>query len=138
MNIWEGVKQLGLKYKKTNIIKSFVCLLLKSSFLLKKTKEKDFLKINRDFIKISIHQIDNRPKFSFTSSQLFAFCKMNILHWSGLWNSMLLIGSVIIGSVGRWVGGRLVGGSANKWSLVGWSLVGIIHLLIGIDIMLPV
>ena len=52
----------------------------KSSFLLKKTKDKYFLKINRDFRKISIHQIDNKPKYSFLSSQLFAFCKMNILH----------------------------------------------------------
>ena len=138
MNIWEGVKQLGLKCKKKNEHISFVCFLQKSSFLLYKTKDKDFLKINRDFIKISTHHIDNLPKYSFTSSQLFAFCKMNILHWSSLWNSMLLVGSVIIGSVGQWVGGRLVGGSANKWSLVGWSLVGIIHLLIGIDIMLPV
>ena len=65
--------------KKMNVIISSLCLLQKSSFLLKKTKDKDFLKINRDFIKISIHQIDNRLKYSFTSSQLFAFYKMNIL-----------------------------------------------------------
>ena len=63
-----------------NIIKFSVCHLQKSSFLLKKTKDKDFMKINRDFIKISIHQIDNRPKYCFTPFQLFAFCKMNILH----------------------------------------------------------
>ena len=80
MNIWEGVTQLGLKCDKRNIIKSSVCLLQKSSFLLKKTKDKDVMKINRDFLKVSIHQIDNRPKYSFTSSQLFAFCKMNLLH----------------------------------------------------------
>ena len=80
MNIWEGVKQLGLKCKKMNIVKSSVCTLQKSSFLLNKTKEKDFIKINRDFTKIPIHQIDTRPKYSFTSSQLFGFCKMNLLH----------------------------------------------------------
>ena len=80
MNICEEVKQLVLKCKKMNIVKSSVCPLQKSSFLLKKTKDKDFMKINRDFIKISIYQIDNRPKCSFTSSQLFAFCKMNLLH----------------------------------------------------------
>ena len=28
------------------------------------------MKINKDFIKIFIHQIDNRPNYSFTSSQL--------------------------------------------------------------------
>ena len=63
-----------------NIVKSFVCPLQKSSFLLKKTKNKDFMKINRNFIKISIHQTDNRPKYSFSYSQLFAFFKMNIFH----------------------------------------------------------
>ena len=53
-----------------NVIKSSLCLLQKSSFLLKKTKDKDFMKINKDFIKIFIHQIDNRPNNSFTSSWL--------------------------------------------------------------------
>ena len=70
MNVWEGVKESGLKCKKTNIIKSSACLLQKSSFLLKKTEDKDFTKTNKDFIMILIHQIDNRPKYSFTSSQL--------------------------------------------------------------------
>ena len=107
-----------------NLVKSSVCTLQKSSFLLNKTKEKDFIKINRDFTKIPIHQIDNRPKYNFTSSQLFAFCKMNLLHWSSLWNKILSTGSVIIGSVGQWVGGRLVGGSVSKWSVVGWSVAG--------------
>ena len=45
-----------------NIVKSSVCLLQKSSFLLKVIKDKDFIKINRDFRKVSIHQIDNKPK----------------------------------------------------------------------------
>ena len=102
-----------------NIVKSSVCTLQKSSFLLNKTKEKDFIKINRDFTKIPIHQIDTRPKYSFTSSQLFGFCKMNLLHWSSLWNKILSTGSVIIGSVGR-----LVGRSVSKWSVVGWSVAG--------------
>ena len=56
--IWEGVKQLGLKFKKMKIIKSSVCLLQRSNFLLKKTKDKDFKKINNDFIKVFINQID--------------------------------------------------------------------------------
>ena len=33
------------------------------SFLLKKTKDKDFMKVNKDFKKVFIYQIDNRPKF---------------------------------------------------------------------------
>ena len=51
---------------------------IESSFLLKKTKGKDLTKINKDFYS----SIDNRPNYSFTSSQpvVFAFCKVNILH----------------------------------------------------------
>ena len=39
-------------------IKSSEWLLMKSSFLSKKGKDKDFRKINEDCIKIFIHQID--------------------------------------------------------------------------------
>ena len=117
MNIWEGVKQLVLKCKKMNVIKSSVCLLQKSSFLLKKAKDKDFMKINKDFIKIFIHQIDNRPNYSFTSSQL---CLRSV-KWIFFIDQVFEIESCRLGRLllGRWVGGSVVG-----WLVVDGRWVG--------------
>ena len=114
MDIWEGVKQLGLKSEKVNIVKSSVCTLQKSSFLLKKTKEKYFMKINRDFTKISIHQIDRSIVLHLPSC-------LRSVKWIFF---IYLVFEIKSCRLDRWLLGRWVGGSVSKWSVVGWSVVG--------------
>ena len=81
-----------------------------------------FMKIDKDFIKIFIHQIDNRPSYSFTSSQL---CLRSV-KWIFFIDQIFEIESFRLGRLllGRWVGGRLFGGSVSKRLVVGWSVVG--------------
>ena len=80
------------------------------------------MKIDKDFIKTFIHQIDNRPSYSFTSSQL---CLRSV-KWIFFIDQVFEIESFRLGRLllGRWVGGRLVGGSVSKRLVVGWSVVG--------------
>ena len=79
--------------------------------------DKDFMKINKDFIKIFIHQIDNRPNYSFTSSQLCLHSVKRIFFIDQVFEiDSCRLGRLLLG---RWVGGLVVG-----WSVVGGSVVG--------------
>ena len=95
-----------------NVIKSSRCLLKRSSFLLKKTKDKDFMKINKDFIKVFIHQIGNRLKFSFLSCQM-CLCSVK---W------FFFIDHVFEKNLVGWIGDYWVGGSVSRCSVASWSV----------------
>ena len=59
----------------------------------------------------------NRSFQFYIFSAVFVFCKVIVLLFSSLLNT-------IIASVGWWVCGRWIGGSVGKWSVVGGSVVG--------------
>ena len=73
------------------------------------------MKINKDFIKIFIHQIDNRPNYSFTSSQL---CLRSV-KWIFFIDQVFEIESC---RLGRWVSGSVVGWLVGWWVSGRWSV----------------
>ena len=78
------------------------------------------MKINKDFIKIFVHQIDNRPNYSFTSSQL---CLLSV-KWIFFIDQVFEIESCRLGRLllDRWVGGSVVGRSVGRWVSGRWSV----------------